>query len=159
MSYLYDERYLISKGLYYGGTFTPVRVMSDEDADWFLDLEAEWKRSLPRLSVWAWREKMGLAPPPESFRGARDTRQAVFDRSDILALMADYGIQVRMVCGNRGVAKCPFHADTNASLSVWPEQKRYYCFSCQEGGTVFDLVMRLEGMTFRQALEKLSTRF
>ncbi|MCK4720419.1 DNA primase, partial [bacterium] len=36
--------------------------------------------------------------------------------------------------GSRFMGVCPFHGDTNPSLSVDNEKKFWYCFGCQAGG-------------------------
>jgi DNA primase len=43
---------------------------------------------------------------------------------------------------------CPFHshASTNLNLRVWPESNSYVCSCDQEGGRLFDLITKHEGM-------------
>lgn len=51
---------------------------------------------------------------------------------------------------------CRFHQDANPSLTVDAERGRWKCYGCGEGGSAVDLVMRLEGATFPQAVERLA---
>ena len=52
--------------------------------------------------------------------------------------------------------RCPFHGpDEDPSLSVDPERNVFHCFGCGAKGSVVDLVMRLEGVSFRHAVEIL----
>lgn len=57
---------------------------------------------------------------------------------------------------NSLVGLCPFHADRHPSLHVHVGKQYYKCFACGEGGDLFKYVMRVEGCSFREALEKLA---
>ena len=54
--------------------------------------------------------------------------------------------------GRNFVGLCPFHAEKTPSFGVDVEKKLYHCFGCQAGGDVFEFVMRIEGISFREAL-------
>jgi len=85
-------------------------------------------------------------------------RNAILDRVDMVALVESYGVKLRNV-GGKFIGLCPFHKDQNASLSVWPEDKRFWCFSENEGGTAIDFVMKSENVDFRYALSRLDEMF
>src|ERR1700676_1802839 len=53
---------------------------------------------------------------------------------------------------------CPFHADKHPSLTVDSRRQRYKCWSCGEGGDVFQFVQKFEKITFPEALEVLARR-
>ena len=62
-----------------------------------------------------------------------------------------------------GYALCPWHGDTNPSLSLYPADdgtERWICYPCRSlglepsGGDVFDLIARSEGTTFSDALSR-----
>ena len=52
-------------------------------------------------------------------------------------------------------APCPFHLEKTASFHVRETDGRYKCFGCGDGGDVFTLLMRAEGLTFLEAVERL----
>ena len=53
---------------------------------------------------------------------------------------------------------CPFHDDTNPSMSVSEEKQIYKCFSCGASGNVFNFVMDYEHVEFKEALKILADR-
>lgn len=62
--------------------------------------------------------------------------------------------------GSRGLWwHCRFHKDGNPSFTVSPEKGLYHCFGCGAGGDSIDLVMRLEGLTFPEAKQRLAAMF
>ena len=68
-------------------------------------------------------------------------------------VMEFYGIQFN----SRGFARCPFHTEKTASLSI--KNERYKCFGCGAYGDVIDFVMEFHGLKFTQALVKLDNDF
>lgn len=53
---------------------------------------------------------------------------------------------------------CPFHDDTNPSMSVSREKQIYTCFSCHATGNVYQFLMDYEHIEFKEALEMLANR-
>ena len=53
---------------------------------------------------------------------------------------------------------CPFHDDTNPSMSVSREKQIYTCFSCHATGNVFTFLMNYEHMDFKETLKYLGNR-
>ena len=53
---------------------------------------------------------------------------------------------------------CPFHDDTNPSMSVSREKQIYTCFSCHATGNVFTFLMNYEHKEFNQVLSDLASR-
>ncbi len=60
-----------------------------------------------------------------------------------------YGLQAN----RKGFLCCPFHREDTPSLKIYKDS--YYCFGCGKGGDVFNFVMDFEGVSFREAYEKL----
>lgn len=53
---------------------------------------------------------------------------------------------------------CPFHDDTNPSMSVSQDKQIYKCFSCGASGNVITFVMDYEHVDFKEALSSLARR-
>lgn len=89
-----------------------------------------------------------------SFGAFQDTRELVRQAIDIVDLVGRY-CQLRRQ-GRRYVALCPWHDDTRPSLQVNPERQSFRCWVCNIGGDVFSFVMKMEGVTFPEALAMLA---
>ena len=57
--------------------------------------------------------------------------------------------------GKNYMAVCPFHNDSNPSLTVSYEKQIYKCFSCGASGNVFTFVQEYEGISFMDAVKKV----
>lgn len=67
-----------------------------------------------------------------------------------------YGLKV----DRGGFTHCPFHAgDKHGSLKLYPKDRGWHCFGCNEGGDVVDFVMRLFNEPFRAAVARLDGDF
>ena len=53
---------------------------------------------------------------------------------------------------------CPFHDDTNPSMSVSREKQIYTCFTCHATGNVFTFLMNYDKMSFPEALKYLGDK-
>ena len=54
------------------------------------------------------------------------------------------------------IGLCPFHEDHEPSLVISPKKNLWHCLgACQSGGTVIDWVMKVNGISFRHAVELL----
>ncbi len=58
--------------------------------------------------------------------------------------------------GKNYKARCPFHPDDTPSLTVSPEKGLWHCFGCGAGGDVLGFLMRIEKLTFPEALARLA---
>jgi DNA primase len=58
--------------------------------------------------------------------------------------------------GRKATGLCPFHNERTPSFSVDLERGLWYCFGCSEGGSVYNFLMRIEGLSFPQAVKKLA---
>lgn len=54
--------------------------------------------------------------------------------------------------------RCPFHADIHPSLAVTPDTGTWHCFGCGKSGDVITWLREREGLTFREACERLGVQ-
>lgn len=59
--------------------------------------------------------------------------------------------------GNLYFGSCPLHSDSTPSFAVYPQQNRFYCFSCRRHGGIISYLKDYEGYSFRDAVEKASS--
>lgn len=58
--------------------------------------------------------------------------------------------------GNEFHGLCPFHKEKTPSFTVNEEKGFYHCFGCGAHGSLFDFVMAVDGLSFREAVAKLA---
>lgn len=58
--------------------------------------------------------------------------------------------------GDSFVGLCPFHNEKTSSFSVSNTKGLYYCFGCSAHGDAFEFISRTEGLSFKEALERLA---
>ncbi|KAA6320736.1 DNA primase [termite gut metagenome] len=61
--------------------------------------------------------------------------------------------------GYYGMYHCPFRKDRNASFKVDYRKNVWYDFGTNEGGTMIDIVMRMEDCSFHEAADRLEDRY
>lgn len=83
--------------------------------------------------------------------------KAVRDAVPIDVVVCEY-LQLRGAGGGNLKGLCPFHDEKSPSFQVSPAKGLYYCFGCQEGGDTLDFVMKLEHITFAEAVERLASQ-
>ncbi len=80
-------------------------------------------------------------------------RQTVDDlraQADIVRVVSGY-VTLRKRGANY-LACCPFHSEKTPSFNVHPGKQVFKCFGCGIGGDVFTFVMRLENVSFAEAV-------
>ena len=85
-----------------------------------------------------------------------DVKLRVKEANDLVALIESY-LPLRPR-GRTMVALCPFHAEKGPSFTVYPDSQHFHCYGCGKSGDVFTFLMEREGLTFREAFERLAER-
>jgi DNA primase len=83
-----------------------------------------------------------------------DDIERVRTATDVVAVVSRY-VQLKRA-GRNLKACCPFHDEKTPSFNVNPEKQIFKCFGCGAGGSVFDFLMRIERLTFVEALRNLA---
>ena len=60
--------------------------------------------------------------------------------------------------GKNYIGLCPFHNEKTPSFTVSQEKQFYKCFGCGEGGSVFNFLMKKEGLSFSEAVRSLARK-
>ena len=55
-------------------------------------------------------------------------------------------------------ACCPFHSEKTPSFAISAPKQFYYCYGCHESGNVFKLVMRMENLSWHEAVAMLAKK-
>ena len=85
-----------------------------------------------------------------------DLANTIRSKVDIVDII---GERIPLVAkGKNFFGVCPFHDDTNPSMSVSREKQIYTCFSCHATGNVYTFLMNYEHMDFKQTLKYLGDR-
>jgi DNA primase len=86
-----------------------------------------------------------------------DKIEEVRSRADIVEIV---GAHVRLRrAGRNFVGLCPFHNEKTPSFSVNAERGFFHCFGCGVGGSVFNFITRVEGLSFPEAVRSLAKKY
>lgn len=82
--------------------------------------------------------------------------EEVKSANDIVDVVSNY-VSLKRKGGNY-FGLCPFHREKTPSFSVAAEKQIYHCFGCGVGGNVLSFLMKIENISFREAVEMLAER-
>ena len=80
--------------------------------------------------------------------------QALRERADAAAIISEYTALKR--AGGKLKGLCPFHDERTPSFTVDPSRNLHHCFGCGEGGDIYHFLMKVEALTFPEAVERLA---
>ena len=80
----------------------------------------------------------------------------VAERLSIVEVVSDY-VPLRRAGGNF-LGLCPFHAEKTPSFNVNAAREIFHCFGCGAGGNAFSFIMKIEGVSFPEAVKLLARK-
>ncbi|WP_351231875.1 DNA primase [Streptomyces sp. NPDC002133] len=86
-----------------------------------------------------------------------DDVKAVRDAVPIDSVVSEY-LQLRNAGGGNLKGLCPFHDEKSPSFQVSPSKGLFHCFGCQEGGDTLTFVMKVDHLSFSEAVERLAAK-
>lgn len=85
------------------------------------------------------------------------TIEKIKDTADIVDVVGDYVNLVRRGANYMGL--CPFHNERTPSFSVNKRKNFCFCFSCKQGGSPINFIMKKEGLSYHDALLHLARKY
>ena len=81
--------------------------------------------------------------------------ETIKERLDIAEFIRQYVPGLKR-SGKTWKACCPFHNEKTPSFTCNSEKGLFYCFGCQAAGDIFTFLMKMENLSFNEALRKLA---
>ncbi len=81
----------------------------------------------------------------------------VKQQADIVRVIGDY-VKLKKAGAQNFNGLCPFHKEKSPSFSVNAVHGYFYCFGCHEKGDVFTFVMKLESVSFPEAVRAVAAK-
>jgi DNA primase len=78
-------------------------------------------------------------------------------RSDLAEVVTEHGIALKRR-GKTLFGICPFHEEKTASFGVSREAGLFHCFGCGASGDVISFVVRVDHLSFSEAVRRLADR-
>lgn len=85
-----------------------------------------------------------------------DKINEVRERASILEIVSDYVSLRKSGANYQGI--CPFHGEKTGSFNVNPARGIFHCFGCGVGGNAISFIMKIEGLSFPEAVKFLAKR-
>lgn len=83
--------------------------------------------------------------------------QEVREKARIDEIVSSY-VTLRPAGGGSLKGLCPFHDEKSPSFQVTPGRNLFHCFGCGEGGDVVAFLMKIDGLSFVETVERLAEK-
>ncbi|MUN98532.1 DNA primase [Enterococcus faecalis] len=80
--------------------------------------------------------------------------EEVRHRTNIVDIIWQY-VQLKK-SGKNYMGLCPFHEERSPSFSVAEDKQIFHCFGCGKGGTVFNFLQEIEGISFPESVKRVA---
>ena len=80
--------------------------------------------------------------------------EEVRHRTNIVDIIGLY-VQLKK-SGKNYMGLCPFHEERSPSFSVAEDKQIFHCFGCGKGGTVFNFLQEIEGISFPESVKRVA---
>jgi DNA primase len=87
---------------------------------------------------------------------SEETLAEIRERVPVVDFISEH-VQLKKA-GKNFKGLCPFHAEKTPSFMVSPERQTFHCFGCASGGNVFHFLMKLDNLSFPEAVLRLAER-
>jgi len=84
----------------------------------------------------------------------REVVEEIHNKIDIVEFIGRY-VKLKKQ-GSNYVGLCPFHQEKTPSFTVSPSKQLYHCFGCGASGDIVTFLMRIENLTFKDAINQLA---
>ncbi|PQE46450.1 DNA primase [Enterococcus faecalis] len=84
----------------------------------------------------------------------REVIEEVRHRTNIVDIIGQY-VQLKK-SGKNYMGLCPFHEERSPSFSVAEDKQIFHCFGCGKGGTVFNFLQEIEGISFPESVKRVA---
>ena len=82
----------------------------------------------------------------------------VREKAPIDEIVSQY-VTLKNAGGGSMKGLCPFHDEKTPSFNVNPSRNFFHCFGCQEGGDAISFLMKMDGLSFAETVERLAEKY